>query len=103
LDVNVKLNARLATGFVCTGGLSPSLGRPGMLDPGSGLSLVMSRWNTAADMNEIKEHDPGCPYVADDEGDFEFLADAGLCTCGVFPESDPRSYMYDVTLEKVQG
>ena len=45
-------------------------------------------------MSDPIEHDPGCPYVADDEGDFEYLYDAGLCTCGAFPDTDKRSYMY---------
>lgn len=28
------------------------------------------------------EHEPGCPAIADDESDYEHLADAGECACG---------------------
>jgi hypothetical protein len=34
------------------------------------------------DAPEEIEHRSGCPAVADDESDYEYLADAGTCTCG---------------------
>ena len=27
------------------------------------------------------EHEPGCPAIADDEGDYNHLSDAGECIC----------------------
>jgi len=35
----------------------------------------------AAAVKHAKVHDPGCPAVADDESDYEFLDDAGECVC----------------------
>ena len=29
----------------------------------------------------VDGHERGCPAIADDEGDYEFLADAGECVC----------------------
>lgn len=29
-----------------------------------------------------RTHDPGCPAIADDESDYAYLLDAGLCACG---------------------
>ena len=26
-------------------------------------------------------HEPGCPAIADDESDYEYLSDAGRCVC----------------------
>lgn len=30
---------------------------------------------------EKEEHEPGCPAIADDESDYEYLYDAGICVC----------------------
>lgn len=34
-----------------------------------------------AEWLDAHEHEPGCPAIADDESDYEFLDDAGRCVC----------------------
>ncbi len=43
-----------------------------------------------ADHNGIL-HDVGCPAVADDESDYEHLANAGECVCGAIPRDYDRA------------
>ena len=45
----------------------------------------IAEWKRLAEeagLQSEREHDPGCPTVADDESDYEYLSDAGVCACG---------------------
>ncbi len=35
------------------------------------------------------EHEPWCNSVLDDESDYEYLYDAGECTCGAKKKDEP--------------
>ena len=37
----------------------------------------------SAPTNLGNDHDPGCPAIADDESDYEYLDDAGMCVCSL--------------------
>ncbi len=37
---------------------------------------------------EAREHEPGCPAIADDESDYEHLDDAGICVCRLSQDTD---------------
>ncbi len=45
------------------------------------------------------EHARGCPAIADDDGDFEFLADAGQCACGADEQNQERRLAPTVVVE----
>ncbi len=32
-------------------------------------------------MVNVEDHEPGCPAIADDKSDYEYLIDAGVCFC----------------------
>jgi hypothetical protein len=61
----------------------------------------MFKPKSVEDWNGVK-HDPGCPAVADDEGDYEFLHDAGECVCGAIPIEGTLEEIDPVLQEKAR-